>query len=176
MSMTTLLEQLEAVDDPRCAGKVGHRLGDILLIAVCAVIACAESWEDIALYGRTKRAWLESFLELPCGIPSHDTFRRVFVRIDPDRFEAAFLSWVRGLTQDFTCPVNDCGYECGAALDPDVLLSHGFRFRFRVVSGQTRRPLQDRSELLFCCLSDLLGRFFLRAYLKRSFALATSVG
>jgi hypothetical protein len=65
------------------------------------VIACAESWEDIALYGHSKRAWLESFLELPCGIPSHDTFRRVFMMIDPDRFEATFLSWVRGLTQGF---------------------------------------------------------------------------
>ncbi len=101
MSMTTLIEQFGEIEDPRCAGKVGHRLGDILVIAVCAVIACAESWEDIALYGRSKRAWLESFLELPFGIPSHDTFRRVFMLIDPDRFEAAFLSWVRGLTQDF---------------------------------------------------------------------------
>ena len=101
MSVTTLVEQLQEIDDPRCAGKVGHRLGDILVIAVCAVIACAESWEDIALYGHSKRGWLESFLELPCGIPSHDTFRRVFMMIDPDRFEAAFLSWVRGLTQDF---------------------------------------------------------------------------
>ncbi|MGI4801844.1 MAG: ISAs1 family transposase, partial [Janthinobacterium lividum] len=101
MSVITLVEQLQEVDDPRCAGKVGHHLGDILVIAVCAVIACAESWEDIALYGRSKQAWLESFLELPFGIPSHDTFRRVFMLIDPDRFEAAFLSWVRGLTQDF---------------------------------------------------------------------------
>ena len=102
MSMTTLIEQLQTLDDPRCAGKIGHHLGDILVIAVCAVIACAESWEDIALYGHSKRAWLESFLELPSGIPSHDTFRRVFMMIDPDGFEAAFLSWVQGLTQDFT--------------------------------------------------------------------------
>src|SRR5215207_6136924 len=62
--------------DPRETRRCDHQLIDILAIAVCAVIACAESWEDIELYGRSKRAWLEIFLELPNGIPSHDTFRR----------------------------------------------------------------------------------------------------
>jgi predicted transposase YbfD/YdcC len=58
------------------------------------VIACAESWEDIALYGRSKLAWLRQFLALPNGIPSHDTFRRVFMLIDPEAFEACFTAWV----------------------------------------------------------------------------------
>jgi hypothetical protein len=58
-------------------------------------IACAESWEDIALYGRSKQAWLATFLALPNGIPSHDTFRRVFMLIDPDAFEACFTRWVQ---------------------------------------------------------------------------------
>ncbi len=92
-----LVEHLSALDDPRCAGKVEHRLVDILVIAVCAVIACAESWEDVALYGRSKEAWLRRFLELPNGIPSHDTFRRVFMLIDPDAFEACFTAWAQGL-------------------------------------------------------------------------------
>ena len=82
-----LIEQFSELDDPRCPGKVEHRLIDILVIAVCAVIACAESWEDIALYGRSKLDWLRQFLALPHGIPSHDTFRRVFMLIDPDAFE-----------------------------------------------------------------------------------------
>ncbi len=69
--------------DPRATRRCDHRLIDILVIAVCAVIACAESWEDIALYGRSKRAWLKSFLALPNDIPSHDTFRRVFMLLDP---------------------------------------------------------------------------------------------
>ena len=103
MSLVTLIEHLGEVEDPRCGGKVEHRLGDILVIAVCAVIACAESWEDIALYGRSKRAWLETFLELPHGIPSHDTFRRLFMMIDPDRFEAAFLSWAQSLARGSAC-------------------------------------------------------------------------
>ena len=93
-----LIEHLSELDDPRCPGKVEHRLIDILVIAVCAVIACAESWEDIALYGRSKLDWLHQFLALPNGIPAHDTFRRVFMLIDPNAFEACFTAWVRGIT------------------------------------------------------------------------------
>ena len=92
------IERLSELDDPRCPGKVEHRLIDILVIAVCAVIACAESWEDIALYGRSKLDWLRQFLALPNGIPSHDTFRRVFMLIDLNAFEACFTAWVRGIT------------------------------------------------------------------------------
>src|SRR3954465_12154841 len=83
------------LEDPRETRRCDHQLIDILVIAVCAVIACAESWEDIALYGRSKQAWLETFLALPNGIPSHDTFRRVFMLIDPDAFEACFSRWVQ---------------------------------------------------------------------------------
>ena len=77
MSIESLVRHLGVVEDPRCQGKIEHRLTDILVIAVCAVIACAESWDDIALYGRSKLTWLRTFLDLPNGIPSHDTFRRV---------------------------------------------------------------------------------------------------
>src|SRR3954452_15595724 len=76
--------------DPRETSRCDHRLVDILASAVCAVVACAESWEDIALYGRSKRAWLGTFLALPNGITSHDTFRRVFMLTAPDPFEASF--------------------------------------------------------------------------------------
>jgi predicted transposase YbfD/YdcC len=65
------------------------------------VIACAESWDDIALYGRSKLAWLRTFLELANGIPSHDTFRRVFMLIDPEAFETGFAAWVGALTAGF---------------------------------------------------------------------------
>src|SRR5437763_12398259 len=85
------------LSDPRETSRCDHQLVDILAIAVCAVVACAESWEDIELYGRSKQAWLETFLELPNGIPSHDTFRRVFMLIDPDAFEACFARWAQSL-------------------------------------------------------------------------------
>ena len=101
MSIEKLGQYLVAVEDPRCPGKVEHRLVEVLVIAVCAVIACAESWDDIALYGRSKLAWLRTFLDLPNGIPSHDTFRRVFMLIDPDAFEAGFTKWVGSLADRF---------------------------------------------------------------------------
>jgi len=91
----SLIEQFAALADPRCPGKVAHRLVDVLVIAVCAVVAGAETFEDIALYGRCKQTWLRSFLELAGGAPSHDTFRRVLMLIDPDAFERCFLAWVR---------------------------------------------------------------------------------
>ncbi len=92
-----LVDCLGALPDPRDPCKVEHRLIDVLVIAVCAVIGAAESFEDIADYGRGKEGWLERFLALPNGIPSHDTFRRVLMLVDPDAFERSFLGWVRTL-------------------------------------------------------------------------------
>lgn len=102
MSVRHLVEELSALEDPRCRSKVEHRLIDILVIAVCAVIAGAESWEDIALYGRSKIDWLGTFLALPNGIPAHDTFRRVFMLIDTGDFERCFEAWARS----FCAPVD----------------------------------------------------------------------
>src|ERR671913_175761 len=97
--LEALIAELALIEDPRCEWKVEHRLLDILVIAVCAVLGEAESFEDIALYGRCKQAWLKQFLALPNGIPSHDTFRRVLMLIDPDGFERCFLDWVRAMFQ-----------------------------------------------------------------------------
>jgi hypothetical protein len=93
--LEALIAALETIEDPRCEWRVEHRLLDILVIAVCAVLGEAESFEDIALCGRCKRDWLGGFLELPSGIPSHDTFRRVLMLVDPDALERSFLGWVR---------------------------------------------------------------------------------
>src|SRR3954453_22128044 len=93
--LEALISQLAQIEDPRCDWRVEHKLIDVLVIAVCAVLGEAESFEDIALYGRCKRDWLQRFLELRGGIPSHDTFRRVLMLVDPDRFERCFLGWVR---------------------------------------------------------------------------------
>jgi DDE_Tnp_1-associated len=73
----SLVERFAALEDPRCPGKVEHRLVDVRVVAVCAVVAGADTFEDLALYGRCKEGWLRGFLALPGGIPSHDTFRRV---------------------------------------------------------------------------------------------------
>lgn len=81
--------------DPRIDRTKAHALLDIVAIAVCAVISGADSFTEIADYGRAKEPWLRTFLALPNGIPSHDTFGRVFALLDPVRFEQCFLSWVR---------------------------------------------------------------------------------
>src|SRR4051812_49784351 len=89
--LDALIKELAAIEDPRCGWKVEHRLLDILVIAVCAVLGEAESFEDIALYGRCKREWLGGFLALPNGIPSHDTFRRGLALGEPHAVERCFL-------------------------------------------------------------------------------------
>ena len=82
--------------DPRAANVV-HRFSDLLLIAVCAVICGAQGWVDVETFGNAKRSWLATFLDLPHGIPSHDTFGRVFARLDPDAFERCFAAWTSSL-------------------------------------------------------------------------------
>ena len=68
-----------------------------MAIAICAVVAGAESWDDIEDFGKAKHAWLKDFLALPNGIPSHDTFRRLFERLDPEEFRRCFLGWIEAL-------------------------------------------------------------------------------
>lgn len=95
----SLLQHFSSVDDPRIDRTKRHKLIDILVIAICATICGAETWEDFELFGYAKKDWFKMFLELPGGIPSHDTFRRVFARLDPSQFQQAFLDWVRSVTR-----------------------------------------------------------------------------
>ena len=83
--------------DPRRAHRRLHHLQDILVIALCAVIANAQDWQDIETFARNREDWLRRFLELPHGIPSHDTFERVFDRLDPAAFHRCFQGWVRAV-------------------------------------------------------------------------------
>lgn len=87
-------EHFSKVTDPRVDRTKEHKLMDMIAIAICAVICGAEGWVDIELFGKSKLPWLKTFLELPNGIPSHDTFGRVFARIDAQQFQLAFQEWV----------------------------------------------------------------------------------
>lgn len=87
-------EHFSKVSDPRVDRTKEHKLIDMIVIAICAVICGAEGWTDIENFGNSKLPWLKSFLELPNGIPSHDTFGRVFSRIDAQEFQLAFHEWV----------------------------------------------------------------------------------
>src|SRR4249920_3059183 len=90
----SLAHHFAELTDPRVDRTRLHELLDIVAIAICAVIAGAETWEDIEEFGKAKHAWLGTFLALPNGIPSHDTFARLFARLDPDEFQRGFLGWI----------------------------------------------------------------------------------
>lgn len=94
---TSISEHFATLTDPRTARGREHRLIDILTITLCAVICGADDWVAVATYGETKEAWLRSFLALPNGIPSHDTYGRVFRRLDPDELRRWFLNWVQAV-------------------------------------------------------------------------------
>lgn len=91
-----LLAHFVTISDPR-AENVSHKLADILVIAICAVISGADSFLEVEQYGRGKRAWLKTFLELNNDIPSHDTFRRVFMLLDAEAWQGVFFNWTRKL-------------------------------------------------------------------------------
>lgn len=87
------------IKDPRAKSAKRHELLDIIIIAVSAIICEAETWVDIAEFGRSRLAWFKSFLPLPHGIPSHDTFGRVFALLNPEEFVRCFRLWAEGLRE-----------------------------------------------------------------------------
>ncbi len=95
----TIADHFAAMSDPRIERSKLHKLIDIITIAICAVISGADTWVDIEMYGDAKYKWLKKFLELPHGIPSHDTFARVFARINPKQFQECFLCWVKSISK-----------------------------------------------------------------------------
>jgi len=116
-----IIEHFSPLTDPRILLKTRHKLIDIIVIALCAVLAGADEWTEIAEFGRIHEKWFRTFLELPFGIPSHDTFGRVFSRICPEEFEKCFLDWVRAAFQNIA---------------PQVI----------AIDGKTMRRSHDRSS------------------------------
>lgn len=99
---TTISKYFAELKDPRIERSKLHKLIDIVTITICAVISGADSWVDIELYGKTKWKWLKKFLELANGIPSHDTFARVFARLDPQQLQQCFLRWIKSISKLFS--------------------------------------------------------------------------
>ncbi len=95
----TIADHFAQMSDPRIDRTKRHKLIDILTIAICAVICGADSWVAIETYGCAKSEWLKTFLELANGIPSHDTFARVFAQINPQEFQECFLNWMKSITK-----------------------------------------------------------------------------
>jgi predicted transposase YbfD/YdcC len=91
----SLIEHVSIIPDPRVTGRCNHLLVDIIVIAITAILCGADDWNSIEGFGKAKQEWFRRFLQLPSGIPSHDTFRRVFARISPSAFQECFIEWVR---------------------------------------------------------------------------------
>lgn len=95
----TIIDYFSNIEDPRVDRTKEHLLIDIIFIAICAVICGADTWVGIESFGNSKYNWLKKFLKLPNGIPSHDTFARVFAKLEPQQFQESFLSWVKSINK-----------------------------------------------------------------------------
>ena len=94
MNAGSLFEHFSIIKDPRQSWKVEHKLFDILLLTVCAVIAGADGWEDIEEFGKERLDWLRQYGDFDHGIPVHDTIARVISQINPKQFQKSFLNWM----------------------------------------------------------------------------------
>ena len=95
----TIFEYFGCLEDPRIERTKHHQLTDIIVIAICAVICGADGWVAVEEYGKSKLDWFKTFLDLPNGIPSHDTFGRVFARLDPEKFTECFGKWIAAISE-----------------------------------------------------------------------------
>lgn len=95
----SITEHFGTLKDPRVKRTRRHTLFDMLTITLCAGICGADDWVEVELFGKSKEAWFRTFLELPNGIPSHDTFGRLFARLDPEELRRCFISWVQAITE-----------------------------------------------------------------------------
>ncbi len=97
---TSISAHFASLPDPRVERTKEHRLVDILTVGLCAVICGADGWTDMETFGRAREPWLRTFLALPGGIPSHDTFGRLFARLDPEAFGRCFVAWVQAVAPE----------------------------------------------------------------------------
>src|SRR5215207_8992317 len=157
----SLFDSLGQVPDPRLERTRLHPLVDILVIAVCATICAAETWEEIAEFGQAKESWFRKFLALPNGIPSHDTFRRVFLRINPQKLQEAFLVWVRSVAEvtDGEVVAID-GKQARGARSPDgkegLRLVSAWACEQRLVLGQLKTEEKSNEITAIPLLLELL--------------------
>lgn len=140
----SIREHFGQVVDPRIERSKQHLLLDMIIIAICAVICGADNWVEIEQFGNDKLEWFRTFLSLPNGIPSHDTFGDVFARIDPAQFQAGFRAWVQALVQLLPgdiIPIDGkvlCGSLDSAAGQKPLDMVSAWAGRAQLVLGQVK--------------------------------------
>lgn len=146
----TIAAHFGHIDDPRYHHSPPYLLLDIIIIAICAVICGANDWEALAAFGRAKEEWLRTFLRLPNGIPSADTFERVLAQLDPKQFQAGFISWVQAishLTEDEVVAIDGktvCGSRDRSQGKQAIHLVSAWASQNRLVLGQVK--VDDKSN------------------------------
>ena len=115
---SAIFTHFEKLTDPRIERTRAHKLLDIMTIALCATICGANTWTDVERFGLAKQHWFAKFLELPGGIPSHDTFGRVFAMLDTAEFDGCLRNWLRCLSNSACrgCCPRRCESSAGPAL------------------------------------------------------------
>ncbi len=139
----TVLDHFSDLDDPRVERTRRHKLVDIIAIAICATICGADSWVHVELFGKSKLEWFQTFLELPSGIPSHDTFGDVFARLDPTQFQNCFVSWTQAVAEllpgEVVAPSLDQSPQNGPTIPRLVWRQEGYAPRIKYGAGSGQR-------------------------------------
>jgi len=161
-----IVEHFQTLQDPRIERTKKHPLLDILVIAVCTLLTGGEGFQDMELFGSSTRAWLQTFLALPHGIPSHDTCGRVFARLNPQRFQECFLSWTQAvaqLTQGALVSLDGktvpASFDRATASSPLHMLSAWCSEPGGLVLGQTKTDAQSNE---ITAIPDLLQLLVLK--------------
>jgi predicted transposase YbfD/YdcC len=160
----SIVAHFEDLEDPRIERAKKHNLLDILVIALCTLLTGGEGFQDMELFGKSKLSWLQTFLALPNGIPSHDTFGRVFARLNPERFQRCFLSWTQAVAQlthgalvSLDGKTVKASFDRATAASPLHMLSAWCSDNGGLVIGQTKTDSKSNEITAIPALLQLLA-------------------
>jgi len=160
----SIVDHFSIIQDPRIERTKEHKLLDIIVIALCGVISGADGWYEVEEFGNEKLEWLKTFLELNNGIPSHDTFGRVFAAINPEEFKKGFASWIEAISGRVQGVVAIDGKTVRRSHDNKsgkaaIHMVSAWAANNRIVLGQTK--VDDKSNEI-TAIPELLNQLLLK--------------